>query len=152
MLFIDDEFFAFLISLSKNIGNYENNGNYDIFTLKYSYTYDMNIVDNDNGAIEAVVDGDFGKINIKPNDGYEINKIIVKDSTGKEIEIFKMDEVNYSFKLNDDVTIDVLFKEKVIIENPKTGSGTYLGVLFGILFISIIGLFNIMNKRDSFEL
>lgn len=152
MLFIDDEFFAFLTSSSKNIGNYENNGSYDIFTLKYSYRYDMNIVDNDNGAIETVVDGDFGKISIKPNDGYEINKIIVKDSTGKELEIFKLDEVNYSFKLNDDVTIEVLFKEKVIIENPKTGSGAYLGVLFGMLFISIISLFSIMNKRDSFEL
>lgn len=61
-----------------------------------------------------------------------------------------LEDGTFSFVLNDDVSIDVLFES--IIENFKAGSGGFLGVLSGILFISIIGLFNIMNKRDSFEL
>ena len=66
-----------------------------------------------------------------PDEDYEVNKVIVKDTEGKEIEVARQEDGVYSFPLYTDVTVEVLFKEK--LENPKTGVSSFIGIIIIII-------------------
>lgn len=135
--------------IENNLYNFEL---YDDVSIDVIFDKSFNIVEKEikNGKANITKIGKIVKIKPVPNTGFKLGKIIVKNTKDEIIEVVDLEDGTFSFVLNDDVTIDVVFES--IIENPKTGSGGFLGVLFGILFISIIGLFNIMNKRNSMEL
>lgn len=98
-----------------------------------------------NGEFSTSKDLDKGGITIKPNDGYELGKIIVKDSKGKEVKVTKNEDGTYSFELNDDVTVEVIYNE--IPKNPKTGVEDYL-ILLGIILLICGGAYYLVNKKN----
>jgi hypothetical protein len=123
----------------------------DALAIKYLYKYDLNIVETSNGTIKAIQKDDKGIITTEPNKGYEIDKIVVKDTVGNEIVATKQEDGTYSFPLNDDVNIEVLFKE--IIENPKTGMQNY-GLIAVIVMITSLMcyyfIYSVCQKENTY--
>ena len=60
------------------------------------------------------------------------------------------DATVYSFELYTDVSVEVLFKEKLV--NPKTGVSSFIGVMFTLMLIGISSFFMIKNCNNSYEL
>ena len=82
-----------------------------------------------------------------PDQGYELNKIIVKDKNGKMVDVVKLENETYSFDLYSDVSVEVLFKE--IVSNPKTGVIDVIGTLFIGFIISFIGF--VLVKKNCYR-
>lgn len=110
------------------------------------YTYDMFPVDKkeaDGGSITVKSDaypGELVKVNVVVKEGYTLARIIVKDETGKEIELnsdgtFVMPEGK--------VTVSAIYKR---ITNPDTVSAAYM-VLGIVLLIAVGSLIVIKNKN-----
>lgn len=123
----------------------------ELITLKYSLKYEVNILNQSSGGTVSVEKNNgYGIIVPKADNGYEIDKVIVRDSFGNEIEVLSLEDGTYSFDLYDDVSVEVLFKETLV--NPKTGVSSYIGVMFTIFIIGICALFMIRNCNSSYEL
>jgi hypothetical protein len=76
-----------------------------------------------------------------------VDKIVVKDTKGVEVELTKNSDGTYSFDLYDDVTVLVTFKEiPPIPENPKTGVSTYLSILLLVLSLAGMIYYSIREK------
>lgn len=126
---------------------------YDDVNIDVTFGIDYNIEKHDsiNGTINIEKSGSsFGLIRTFPDDGYEVDKIIVKDAKGNEIEVVMQEDGVYLFELYDDVSVEVLFKEKLV--NPKTGVSSFVGIMFTLLVISLSGFFIIKNYNHSYEL
>ena len=137
---------------SINIEGFENKGEFDGIFMKYYYKYLLNVVNTLNGSATALQVDNLGIITPKPNEGYEVDKIIVRDLNGDvlDVEVTKLEDGTYSFPLSDDVDIEVLFREK--IENPKTGVFDYISFILVGLLISFVG-YNVINyNNQKFEL
>ena len=104
------------------------------------------ISDNIDITNNEYYEGDKVVFRIKKILGKEIDKIIITDSTGKEVDVnitSKDDE--YSFiMLDKDLTINVTYKS---IINPKTFSN--INVILKILLITIIISMNLYNKKEN---
>ena len=135
---------------ANDIEGMKNQGGYDMFAVKYSYIYDLTTSFDSNGFASSVQKDNVGIITTIPNEGYEVNKIIVKNGKDEIIEVTKMEDGTYSFPLNDDVNIEVLFREK--IENPKTGVFDYISFIMVGLLICSIGYISINQYNRRFEL
>lgn len=97
----------------------------------------------DGGSITVKSDaypGELVKVNVVVKEGYTLARIIVKDETGKEIELnsdgtFVMPEGK--------VTVSAIYKR---ITNPDTVSAAYM-VLGIVLLIAVGSLIVIKNKN-----
>lgn len=101
----------------------------------------------------AVVYEDRVIFSVVPEDGYVVDKIIIKDEQGNEISYKKTNNENeYSFIMPDkDVIIKPMYKLKNnnifdLINNPKTGVGIMIIV---ILLISAIVAGIILSKKKK---
>jgi hypothetical protein len=130
-------------SISTDIPNLPNNGGYDGIFLKYTINYDMNKVDTVNGTFDLKNNKNIAYIETTPNKGYEVDKIIIKDTNDEIIESSKIDDVTYSVALYDDVSVEVIFKDALV--NPKTGVDNIVGIVFTMLLIAISGFVIIRN-------
>ena len=139
-------------SSSTNIEGLPNKGSYDIILVKYSIEYDLGNVETENGSAELKQEGKYGIITPTPNEGYEVDKIIIKDIDGNilDIETTKREDGTYSFELYTDVSIEVIYKEK--IENPKTGIIDIITILIVGFMISISGLFLVKRYNERYEI
>ncbi len=146
----DEDFIAVGGSKSTDIEGITNKGDNDAIMVKYSFEYDLEIKTTENGTSIAEQQGKYGIITTTPNEGYIVDKIIVKDTADNEIEVTKLEDGTYSFELDDDVTIEVLFKEK--LENPKTGMSNIIGLMFTIALCFISGFFVLKNYNKNYEL
>ncbi len=87
-------------------------------TTTSTTTYTNTLPTSNNGTITMTPtnpkSGDTVALEIVPNDGYEVNKVIVtRTSTGAEIEVTLNDDGTYSFtQPSGTVTIEVIYKEK----------------------------------------
>ena len=124
----------------------------NIFILKYSYEYDLENVTTENGMATAVQQGPKGIITPTPNEGYEVDTIIIKDKNGEvlDLEVTKLEDGTYSFDLFTDVSVEVTFKEK--IENPKTGILDIIAILFIGAVISICGFILVKRYNERYEI
>ncbi len=129
-----------------------NGGKQDIVFSKYSLYYDLKL-DNENidlkyGNVDLYQKEDKGIIVPKPDDGYEVDKVIVKDKEGNalDIEVTQQEDGTFIFPLYTDVSVEVLFKEKLV--NPKTGLIDYALILLSI-FASSVMLYFIITKYES---
>ncbi len=120
----------------------------------YSIKYDLENAtnENNNGTSTLEQQGRYGIVKPTPNEGYEVDKIIVKDKSGNvlDVEVTKQEDGTYSFELYTDVSVEVLFKEKLV--NPKTGVSSFIGVMFTLMLIGISSFFMIRNCNNSYEL
>ncbi len=139
-------------SYSTDIEGMTNKGSHDIILVKYSIEYDLGNVETENGSAELKQEGKYGIITPTPNEGYEVDKIIVKDKSGNvlDVEVTKQEDGTYSFELYTDVSVEVLFKEKLL--NPKTGIVSYIGEILAILFISISTFCVLVFNKKSYRL
>ena len=147
----DGSIILFGDSLSTDIEGLPNKGSYDIILVKYSIVYDLGNVETEDGSAELKQEGKYGIITPTPNEGYEVDKIIVKDKDGNvlDIEVTKQEDGTYSFDLYTDVSVEVLFKEK--IENPKTGILDVITIIFVGLVLSLSGFFLVKNYNERLE-
>ena len=110
------------------------------------YTYDMFPVakeEADGGTISVKSDaylGELVKVKVLVKEGYSLARIIVKDESGKEIEVnsdgtFVMPEGK--------VTVSAIYKR---VTNPETVSAAYM-VLGVVLLIAVGSLIVIKNKN-----
>ncbi len=149
--------FIIYAKLPDNLEGFSSNGKDDAFVAKYSIIYDIENVtnttnENNNGTSTVEQQGRYGIVKPTPNEGYEVDKIIVKDKSGNvlDVEVTKQEDGTYSFELYTDVSVEVLFKEKLV--NPKTGVSSFIGVMFTLMLIGISSFFMIRNCNNSYEL
>ena len=137
---IDDDIIA--------VGAFSSETTLSIYTLKY----ELDNIPIENGTSTVEQQGRYGIVKPTPNEGYEVDKIIVKDKSGNvlDVEVTKQEDGTYSFELYTDVSVEVLFKEKLV--NPKTGVSSFIGVMFTLMLIGISGFFLIKNCNNSYEL
>lgn len=131
-------------TMSSDIDGILYKGQFDLTFAKYVVKYNIDNIDSDNGSFESVQNENYGIVNPSPDKGYEVDKIIVKDSTGNEITSVKQNTGVYSFELYDDVTVEVVFKK--IIENPNTGGNNFIILMF-VITISFIGVLFAFKKH-----
>ena len=137
---------------STNIDGLTNKGEQDVAIVKYSVEYNLNNMISENGLFNVEQQGKYAVITPASNDGYEVDKIIVKDKEGNvlDVEVTKLEDGTYSFDLYTDVSVEVLFKEKLV--NPKTGVASYIGAVLSILFISIATFCVLVFSKKSYRL
>ncbi len=152
ILMLDDGFLINGYFNSTNISDLSNNGSSDAIIIKYLLEYEVEKVPSENGTFNVEKFDSQVIINYLANDGYEFDKIVIKDKTGNvlDLDVTKLEDGTYSFSLNDDVSVEVLFKE--IIENPKTGFNSVIDDILTICIVFFIGLFVMNNYRKSYEL
>lgn len=126
-------------------------GYFDVSTpnvIKLNIKYNITDLDTKNGTFESIQDYNNGLTTIKPNEGFMVDKIVVKDSKGKEVDLVKNSDGTYSFDLYDDVTVLVTFAEiPPVPENPKTGIASYTSILLFVAIVAFIIRANISNKE-----
>ena len=76
--------------------------------------------------------------------------VLTRNSKNELIEVTALEDGTYSFELNDDVTIEVLFKEEVF--NPKTGVSNIISLVFTFMLVLVSGLFVVRKYNKSYEL
>lgn len=111
------------------------------------YKLSINTPENGTATAEQYEEGK-ARVNAVPNEGYELDAIVIKDTTGKEV-VYEEKDGYYFFDVNDDLVITVTFKElpKEVVkgdeedkeeENPKTADAfiyyacAVVSSLFGI--------------------
>ena len=152
LLLSEGGFIVDIISYSSDIEGLPNKGSEDAIIVKYSVEYDLENITTENGTSTIEQQGKYGIIVPRPNEGYEVDQIIVKDKDGNilEVEIIKLEDGTYSFELYTDVSVEVTFKEK--IENPKTGILDMITILFIGAVISTCGFILVKRYNERYEI
>ena len=147
----DGKIIASGYSHSTDIDGLTNKGEKDAIIVKYSIEYNLENITTENGTSAVEQKGKYGIVTPTPNEGYEVDKIIVKDKDGNvlDVETTKQEDGTYSFDLYTDVSVEVLFKEK--IENPKTGIMDFITIIFIGFAISISGFFIVKRYNERLE-
>ena len=147
----DGKIIASGYSHSTDIDGLTNKGEKDAIIVKYSIEYNLENITTENGTSAVEQKGKYRIVTPTPNEGYEVDKIIVKDKDGNvlDVETTKQEDGTYSFDLYTDVSVEVLFKEK--IENPKTGIMDFITIIFIGFAISISGFFIVKRYNERLE-
>ena len=115
------------------------------------FTYPKKLIESKNSDVEVISDVYPGKtvtVKAKEKTGYVVKRIVVKDSSGEEIEVSD----DGTFVMPDaDVSIEVIYEKRIenILTNPKTSSA--LCVALAIISISLLGTFIVKNKKMKGE-
>lgn len=145
------------MSGSKDLSIFDNNKLFvekDNKISKYVLEYKLNniIQENNNGTFTSEQQGVYGVIKTAPNQGYEVDQIIIKDKDGNvlDLELTSNQDGTYSFDLYTDVSVEVTYKQK--IENPKTGILDVATILILGFIISVIGIFTVKIYNERLEM
>ena len=114
----------------------------------------INVLESSNGKVSvdsvAALAGETVTITVTPDKGYELDKIKVLDSDGKEVAV-----KNGKFVVNSDVEISSTFKkveekveEKTEEKNPET-SDINLALIIGTIALASAGTIISLKKRNS---
>lgn len=136
---------------SKAIEGVYNNGAADGMVVNLKVHYVITELPTGNGSFDAAEENEMGKIEVNPNEGYKLDKIVVKDTMDRNVDFSEVDG-KYYFELYDDVTVEVLFR-KDIVENPNTGDSIfpYVFALIGLIFMIILAIKYFGKKVPKFE-
>lgn len=115
-----------------------------ISIIKYTYkNYLIEKETSDEGTIsvdEKAYPGDIVKVKVTPKEGYVLKRIVVKDESGKEIEV--TDDGTFIMP-EGKVTVTAIYNK---IANPETVSACY--IVLGIILLISIGTL-IVNKQKT---
>lgn len=112
--------------------------------------HDVDIKEPTGGNVEisdkTPETGDTVTITPKPDNGKEVDKVIVKDKDGNTIPVTDNGDGTYSYKQPDgDVTIEEIFKDKnttdtdlVKLDVPPTGDNSHVGLWLSILIMAVV--------------
>lgn len=119
---------------------------------KYTLKYELDNIPIEKGTSTVEQQGRYGIVKPTPNEGYEVDKVIVKDKSGNvlDVEVTKQEDGTYSFELYTDVSVEVLFKEKLV--NPKTGIIDFLTIIFIGLLMSFCGFIIVKRYNEQYEI
>ena len=111
------------------------------------FTYPKKVIESKSSDVEVISDAYPGKtvtVKAKVKTGYVVKRIVVKDSSGKEIEV--SDDGTFIMP-DDDINIEVIYEKRVenIIINPDTAST--LSIVLIIISIIIIGSVIVRNRK-----
>ena len=111
------------------------------------FTYPKKVIESKSSDVEVISDAYPGKtvtVKAKVKTGYVVKRIVVKDSSGKEIEV--SDDGTFIMP-DDDINIEVVYEKRVenIIINPDTAST--LSIVLIIISIIIIGSVIVRNRK-----
>ncbi len=120
---------------------------YDGLVLTITFKYEITKEETTFGSFDVLEDNGTVEVVPKPDDGFVVKDVVVKDSKGNNVPVKK--DNGYYFELSDDVTVSVTFEKQAnkpsdgtviqIKENPNTGDYiTKYIVFFGISFTGII--------------
>ena len=113
--------------------------------------YTISLVYTKNGEVEVdKIDADHGIVIFTPHSWFEFDKVIVKNSKGELVDVIKQDDESYLFELNDDVSVEVVFKRELV--NPKTGVTNSVLALFIGFIISMIGFLIVKKYNERLEI
>lgn len=122
----------------------------DSVLIKYNYIKNnITVIENENGKVnikEAALPGSTVEIQVSPNKGYEVDKIIVTDIEGNEIKV----NDNGFIMPNSDVKIKIIYKRIVDlgnIVNPETSNFWY--TILGVTFIVLLGTYLAFKAREN---
>lgn len=111
------------------------------------FTYPKKVIESKNSDVEVISDAYPGKtvtVKAKEKTGYVVKRIIVKDSSGKEIEVGS----DGTFIMpDDDVSVEVVYEKKAenIITNPDTVSA--IGAVLFLIMTIVSGTLMVKNNR-----
>ena len=120
------------------------------FVAKFRFEYDVEAVPSSDGEFtyETKVDEydrEYIELKITPKDGYVIDKIIVTDVDGTEIEVTD----NKFYMPMNDVKVEVKYKSGEYLPIPDTFLGKSITlILIGLIFISL-GFYTINYVRQE---
>ncbi len=122
--------------------------------LDIKYDYELN--DSDNGEYTFNVQNNMGVLNLKPNVGFTVDKVIVTDSLGYDVPV-SIDGDVYQFLINDDIEVLVSYKaaeieekdEKEDIINPNTKS--FIVIAVALFIISLISYYIFSRNKKRLE-
>ena len=123
----------------------------ECFTQVYSLNYEVEKVQSSNGNFEFKENMDKDgnvvvELDIEPNQGYIVDKIIVMDINGNKIEVTD----NKFLKPMNDVTVEVQFKQGEYLPIPDTGLGRNLTIVLISLILIGLGFYTINYvKREN---
>ena len=128
-----------------------NLGRFNFFVAKFKLEYDIEVVNSNNGefTFESKIDEydrEYIELKVTPNKGYVIDKIIVTDVNGKEIEVTD----NKFYMPSSDVKIEVKYKGGEYVPIPNTALNS--NITFVLISVILIGLgLYVMNfvKREE---
>ena len=119
------------------------------FVAKFRLEFDVEAINSDNGGFiyERKIDEydrEYIEINVTPNKGYIIDKIIVTDVNGKEIEVTD----NKFYMPMSDVKVEVKYVNGEYLPIPDTflGKSTTL-ILIGLILVSL-GVYTINYVKN----
>ena len=137
---------------SNDLENIRLNDRTAVLITKFKCIYDINLSDSSKPNTYVEQQGKYGIITTTPNDGYEVDKIIIKDKDGNVLDLVvtKLEDGTYTFELYDDVTVEVLFKKELV--NPKTGVSNIAGIMFTMMLMFVSAFFVIKNFNNGYEL
>lgn len=147
----NNEFVAVGYTHSSEIEGVEHKGGADGMVVNGKLHYVITKLPTENGSFSAIEENETGVIELSPNEGYKLDKIVVNDTMDRNVS-FNETNNKYFFELYDDVTVEVLFRED-IIENPETGdsvTGAIL-VLTGLVFMIFLVMNYYSKKGPKFE-
>lgn len=109
------------------------------------FTYPKKTIKSDNS--DVVINGysypgRTVKANVLEKSGYIVKRVIVRDSSGNEIEI--NDDMEFVMP-DDDVSIEVIYEKREIVINPETYSA--IGFVLFIIFSIVLGTLVIRKKK-----
>lgn len=111
------------------------------------FTYPKKAIESKSSDVEVINDAYPGKtvtVKAKEKTGYVVKRIVVKDSSGKEIEVGS----DGTFIMpNDDVSVEVVYEKKAgnIITNPDTVSA--IGAVLFLIMTIVSGTLMVKNNR-----
>lgn len=111
------------------------------------FTYPKKVIESKNSDVEVINDAYPGKavtVKAKEKTGYVVKRIVVKDSSGKEIEV--SDDGTFIMP-DDDVSVEVVYEKKAenIITNPDTVSA--IGAVLFLIMTIVSGTLMVKNNR-----
>lgn len=137
-------------SIFENLYGQINKGKSDGIILKYSIKSDLQTISSTNGIYETIQDGNKGFVKPVPDEGYEVDKIIVKDILGDIVDVTKLEDGTYAFNLYNDASVEVIFKE--VLSNPKTGVIDFISIVILGFTISLIGFILVKKNCHAYEI
>ena len=116
--------------------------------------YPPEIKDSNGGKAEilpeAPAEGDEVIVAVTPDEGYEIDKVIVKDKDGNEIPVIENEDGTYSFiQPEGKVTIEVKYKKSEAPFSPPTGYNNTALLAVMLVSAGVAGTAAFTRKKRS---